>query len=119
MSDSFMIISSSPSSLDLGARPFAEQHAVAGLDVERVHLAVFAAGTRPDGDDLAFHRLFLGGVGDDDPARRLRLLLHPPEQHAVVQRSEFHENLSLSYMSESDRSRKESDTNSGDFLDED
>src|SRR5438046_5457885 len=60
--------------LDLGARPLPEQHAVAGLDVERVHLPVLPAGTGPDGDDLAFHRLFLGGVGNDDPARRLGLL---------------------------------------------
>src|SRR5437016_4220838 len=80
--------------LDLGARPFPEQHAVAGLDVERLHLAVVPAGTRPNGDDLAFHRLFLGGVGNNDPARRLRLLLHPSEQDTVVQRSEFHESLS-------------------------
>src|SRR3984893_13834662 len=80
--------------LDLGARPLPEQHAVAGLDVERVHLPVFAAGTWPDRDDVAFHRLFLGGVGNDDPARRLCLLLHSPDQHAVVQRSEFHESLS-------------------------
>src|SRR5438876_3806832 len=61
--------------LDLGARPFSEQHAVAGLDLERVQLAVVTAGTRPDSDDVAFHRLFLGGVGNDDPARRLCFLL--------------------------------------------
>src|SRR6266853_1450657 len=79
---------------DLCARPLSEQHAVAGLYVEWVDLPIFAAGTRPDRDDVTFHRLFLGGVGDDDPARRLGLLLHPPDQHAVVQRSEFHENLS-------------------------
>src|SRR5882724_10394915 len=63
--------------LDLGARPLPEQHAVAGLDVERLHLPVFPAGTRPDSDDFAFHRLFLGGVGNDDSARRLCLRLHP------------------------------------------
>src|SRR5438132_3290566 len=80
--------------LDLGARPLSEQHAVAGLDIEGMHLAVFATGTRPDGDHLAFHRFFLGGVGNQDPTRRLRLLLHPPKQHAIVQRSEFHEDLS-------------------------
>src|SRR5215470_11023317 len=43
--------------LDLGARPLPKQHAVAGLDLERLHLAVIPAGPRPDGDDLAFHRL--------------------------------------------------------------
>src|SRR6266478_3439342 len=79
--------------LDLGARPFPEQHAVAGLDVERLHLPVFPAGPRPDSDDLAFHRLFLGGVRNDDPSRRFRLLLDTPHEHAIVQRSEFHENL--------------------------
>src|ERR1700740_1650077 len=51
--------------LDFCARPLAEKHAVAGLDVERVHLSVFATGTRPDGNDFAFHRLFLGSVGND------------------------------------------------------
>jgi len=62
MSDSFMIISP-PVDLDLGARPLSEQHPVAGLDVERVHLPVFAAGTRPDRNDVAFHWLFLCGIG--------------------------------------------------------
>src|SRR5688572_7606873 len=54
--------------LDLGARPFAEQDAVAGLDVERRDLAVLALGAGAGGDDFAFLRLFLGGVGNDDPA---------------------------------------------------
>src|SRR6266704_3146737 len=43
--------------LHLGARPLAEQHPVAGLQIERVKLAVFAAGTRPDRDHLTLHRL--------------------------------------------------------------
>ena len=79
--------------LDLGAGPLAEQHAVAGLDVERLKLAVLAAGAGADGDDLALHRLFLGGVGDDDAARGLLLRLDAPDQHAVVQRTESHVNL--------------------------
>src|SRR6266851_5566626 len=33
--------------LDLGAGPFAEQHPVAGLDVERVDLAILAARAGP------------------------------------------------------------------------
>src|SRR5713226_6327045 len=57
--------------LDFRARPFAEQNAVALLDVDRMQLAVLAAGARTDGDDLALHRLFLDGVGDDDAARGL------------------------------------------------
>ena len=91
ISDSFMIIGSSPSILISVPDHFPEQHAIAGLDLERLHLSVVPAGTRPDSDDLAFHRLFLGGVGNEDPARRLRLLLDPSEQHTVVQRSEIHE----------------------------
>src|SRR6266851_10002213 len=39
--------------LDLGARPFAEQHPVAGLDVDRDQLARLVAPAWPAGDDLA------------------------------------------------------------------
>ena len=59
--------------LDLGAGPLAEQHAVAGLDVDRDQLAGFVAGAGADGDDFALLRLFLGGVGNDDAARGLFL----------------------------------------------
>src|SRR5271170_756654 len=76
--------------LDLGARPLAEQHAVTGLDVERVDLAVLGAGARTDGDDLAFHRLFLGGVGDDDAARRLVIRFDTTHDDTVMQGSELH-----------------------------
>src|SRR5262245_39151856 len=38
---------------DLGARPFAEQHNVAGLDVEGDEPAPVVATTGPDCDDLA------------------------------------------------------------------
>jgi hypothetical protein len=53
--------------LDLGARPFAEQHPIADLDVDRNELAGFVAPSRSDGDDPAFLRLFLGGVRDMMP----------------------------------------------------
>src|SRR3546814_16072645 len=61
--------------LDLGARPLAEQDLVAGLDVERRHLAVLGLGASPGGDDFAFLRLFLGGIGNDNAAGRLFLSL--------------------------------------------
>src|SRR5215472_4048136 len=77
--------------LDFAPWPLAEEDTIAGLDIERVNLAVFATGTRPDGNNFPLHRLFLGGVGNDDPARRLRLLLDAPHEHAIVQRFEFHE----------------------------
>src|SRR6202035_277176 len=76
--------------LDLGAGPLAEQHAVARLDVERVELAIVAAGARADGDDLALLRLLLGGVGDDDAAGGLLLLRQAADHHAVMQGTEMH-----------------------------
>ena len=85
-----MIRRSSPSILHLGAGPLAEQHAVAGLDVERDELAALVAGAGTDGDDLALLRLLLGGVGNDDAALRLLLRLDAADDDAVVQRTEFH-----------------------------
>src|SRR5271154_6496908 len=76
--------------LDLGAGPFAEEHPIARLDVERMCLAILAARSGSDGDAFALHRLFLDGVRDDDPTRRLLLLLDASDQHAILQRSEAH-----------------------------
>src|SRR5687767_7435919 len=74
--------------LDLGARPFAEQDLVAGLDVERSDLAVVGASARSDGDDFALLRLFLRGVGNDDPARGLCFGLDAADEDSVVKRPE-------------------------------
>ena len=76
--------------LDLGAGPLAEQHAVAGLDVERDELAALVAGAGANGDDLALLGLFLGGVGDDDAALGLLLRLEAADDDTVVQGTEFH-----------------------------
>src|SRR5262249_55011875 len=76
--------------LDLGAGPLAEQDAVAGLDVEGDELAGFVAGAGANGHDLAFLRLLLGGVGDDDAAGGLVLGLDPANDNAVMQGTEFH-----------------------------
>src|SRR5215210_529451 len=54
--------------LHLGARPLAEQDAVAGLHVERAQLALVVERAGAGGDDFALLRLLLGGVGDDDAA---------------------------------------------------
>src|SRR6188474_3942689 len=59
--------------LDLGARPFAEQDAVADLDVDRDQLAGLVAAPRADGDHFALRGLFIGGVGNDDAAGGLLL----------------------------------------------
>ena len=54
--------------LDLGARPLAEQDAVADLQVDRDQLAGFVAAARTDGGDLALRGLFLGTIRNDDAA---------------------------------------------------
>ena len=76
--------------LDLGARPFAEQDDIAGLDVERDQLAAFVAGAWADGDDFAFLRLFLRSVGNDDPALGFHIAFGAPNDDAVVKWPEFH-----------------------------
>ena len=76
--------------LDLLARVLAEQDEVAGLDVERDALAVVLRLAVAGGDDLALLGLFLGGVGDDDPADFLFAFLDALDDDAVVQRSDVH-----------------------------
>src|SRR3954451_19012360 len=75
--------------LDLGAGPLAEQHAVAGLDVEADELAGLVAAARADGDDLALLGLLLGGVRNDDSALGLFLALETTDDDAVVQRTKL------------------------------
>src|SRR5579872_4611665 len=75
--------------LDLGARPFPEQHTVAGLHVDFDQLAALVASAGTDGDDLAFLRLLLGGVGNDDAAVGRRVGNDAAQEHAVMQRAEF------------------------------
>src|SRR5580704_10705120 len=76
--------------LDLRAGPLAEQDAVALLNVEWYDRALLIAGARADGDDLAFHRLFLGGVRNDDAALGLAFFLDTLDHDAVVKRTELH-----------------------------
>ena len=76
--------------LDLGARPFAEQDLVASLDVERGDRAVLGAGPGADGDDFAFLRLFLGRIGNDDPAGGFSFSLDPADENSIVKRPECH-----------------------------
>src|SRR5581483_6714450 len=82
--------------LDLGAGPLAEQDAIAGLDVERDERALLVASARTDGDDLAFHRLFLGRVRNDDAALGLLFLRDALDHDAIVKRTELHAAASIS-----------------------
>src|SRR3974390_513834 len=76
--------------LDLGARPFAEQNAVAFLDVKRHELAVLAAQPWAGRDHFSLPRLLFGRVGDDNPASGLCVLLKAAHDDPVVQRAKFH-----------------------------
>src|SRR5215475_9108749 len=75
--------------LDLGARPFAEQHAVTDLDVDRDQLAGLVAAAGTHGNNFALRRLFLGGIGDDDAALGLLFGVNALHHDAVVQRTKF------------------------------
>src|SRR5438552_9744570 len=54
--------------LDLGARPFAEQHVVADFEVDGDEFPGLVTPARTHCSNFALRRLFLGGVGDDDAA---------------------------------------------------
>src|SRR6266436_5605157 len=76
--------------LDLGARPFAEQHPVANLDVDGDELAGLVAAAGANRDDLALGGLFLGGVGNDDAAGGLLFGIDALDDDAIVKWTEFH-----------------------------
>src|SRR5256885_15344151 len=76
--------------LDLGAGPFAEQNAVADLEVDRDQLASFVAATRADGGDFALRGLFLGTVRNDDAASGLLFGVDTLDHDAGVERTEFY-----------------------------
>src|SRR5512136_541208 len=79
--------------LDLGAGPFAEQHPVAGRDIDRNELAGLVASAGADGDDFALARLLLGAVGDDDAGSGLAFGLDTLDDDAIMQGAEFHRSL--------------------------
>src|SRR5260370_20886804 len=74
--------------LDLGTGPLAEQDAVAGLHVGRNELAALIASARANGDDLAFHLLFLAGVRNNCPTLGLSFFLDSLDHDAIVKRTE-------------------------------
>src|SRR4029077_14560317 len=75
---------------DFGARPLAEQDAVADFDVDRDQLAALVAAAGSNGDDLALLRLLLGGVGNNYATSGLRLGIDSLDDNAVVKWSKFH-----------------------------
>ena len=89
MSDSFMIRSSSPSSLTSvpDHLPNSTRSPALTSGVMILPALVAAAGT--DGDDFALRGLLLGGIGDDDAALGFLLGIDALHDHAVVQRAEL------------------------------
>jgi hypothetical protein len=93
MSLSFMIRYSTSSNLDLRARPFAEQHAVADLEVDGDDFPGLVAAPWTDGDHLSLRRLLFGGIRNDDSACGLIVGVDARNHDAVVKRPKLHINL--------------------------
>src|SRR2546428_261215 len=74
--------------LDLAAGILAEEDSVAFLHREREVLAVVVDLAGAHGDHLALLRLLLGGVGDDEAAVLLVLLLEALDENAVMERAQ-------------------------------
>ena len=70
--------------LDFGARPFAEQHPIARLEIDGNKLARLITRARTNGDDLAFLRLFLRGIGNNDAGLRLLFAFNAANDDAVM-----------------------------------
>src|ERR1700675_490415 len=73
--------------LDLGAPPFAEQPAVADLEIDRDQLAGFVAAAWADRRDFALRGLFLGAVRNDDAACGFVFGIDAFDHDAVVERA--------------------------------
>ncbi len=90
MSLSFMMSSSSPSSLTSVPDHLPNSTRSPGFTSSGLKLALLVAGAGAYGDDLALLRLLLGGIGDDDAAFGSFVLLDPAYDHAVVQWTKLH-----------------------------
>src|SRR5881296_2348363 len=75
--------------LDLAAGILAEEDPIALLQGEGELLAVLGHSAGPDRDHFALLRLLLRGVRNDDAAMLAVLLLETPDEHAVVERTQF------------------------------
>src|SRR5207244_8615244 len=76
--------------LDLLPRVLAEQDEVTSFDVGPLACAVVLDLAGAGGNHPALLRLFLGTVGDDDPADLLFAFLEALDDEAVVERSDIH-----------------------------
>ena len=76
--------------LEFLARVGSEEDMVADLHLKLAALAVLGDPAVANGDDLAFLRLVLRRVGQDDAAGRRRLRFFPFNDNAITQRLQFH-----------------------------
>src|SRR5262249_45320001 len=76
--------------LHLGAGPFAEQHGVTDLQVDRNQLAALVAAARADSDDFALRGLLFRSVGNDDAAGSFFFGIDALDDNAVVKRTKLH-----------------------------
>ena len=76
--------------LDGGARVLAEEDLVADLHVDGEELALVVLLAGADGHHFALVGLLGGGVGDHDAGGGLPLLFQALDDHAVMQRTQFH-----------------------------
>src|SRR2546422_8973405 len=74
---------------DLAAGVLAEEDPIALFHREGELLAVLGHSAGPDRDHFALLRLLFRGVGDEDAAVLTVLLLETPDEHAVVERTQF------------------------------
>src|SRR5215207_3681955 len=81
-----------PVDLDLRARPFAEQHAVADIEVDRDDFPGFVAATWTNGDHLSLGRLLFGGIRNDNSTCGLILGVDARNHDAVVKWPKLHIN---------------------------
>ena len=90
MSLSFMIRSSSPSSVISVPDHLPNRILSPALDIHLDALAVVVLCPSANGHDLALSGLLLGVVGDDQAAGGLFVAFHATNKNAIMKRGEFH-----------------------------
>ena len=91
MSDSFMIKSSSPSTFTSLPDHLPNSTKSPAFTSGAMRLPFSSTGAGTDGDDFAFLRLFLRGVGDNDSTWGFLVFGEAANDHAVAQWAKFHE----------------------------
>ena len=93
MSSSRITSSSSPSTLTVWPEYLPNSTLSPTLTSSGIELAVVDLLAVADGDDFALVGLFGGGVGNHDAGRGLALFFQALDDHAIVQRTDFHTGL--------------------------